>query len=61
MIRGPKKSVSVLLPLELYETLRTLSQESSRTIPAYIRQILKRYVRHLDECPGGPDDWWVIR
>ena len=61
MIRGPKKSVTVLLPIELYERLMALSFQSCRTMPAYIRQILKRYVNHLDELPDDSDDGWVVR
>lgn len=61
MIRGPKKSVSVLLPLALYQTLKARSLENGRTLPAYIRQILRRYVLYLEAHPDNPDEWWIIR
>ena len=45
MIEGPKKTVSITIPMEEYEELSTLAKESSRRLPAYIRQVLRA---HLD-------------
>ena len=45
MIKGPKKTVSVLMPLELYKTLKRLAEESCRSIPSYIRIALSEHVR----------------
>ncbi len=41
MVKGPKKTVSVLLPEELYEKLRERAEATNRSVSAYIRQILK--------------------
>ena len=46
---GPKKAVSVLLPMKLYEQIKTLSEESQRTTSAYIRQIIRIYLRYYAE------------
>ena len=47
----PKKSVSVLLPLDLFHALQTLAAEDGRTLSAEIRQILKGYREYIDR--GG--------
>ena len=55
---GPKKAVSVLLPMKLYEQINTLSEESQRTTSAYIRQIIRIYLRyyaeHAQEAENDP-------
>ena len=51
MIRGPKKQITLLLPLDLYETLTALAAAEGRTLPSELRQILKGYVAYLDR--GG--------
>ncbi|MEM5819244.1 MAG: hypothetical protein AAGU16_15415 [Desulfitobacterium hafniense] len=53
MKRGPKKSVSVLLPRELHQELQILAQESSRSLAGYIRQEL---YQHLRDQPARQDD-----
>ena len=44
-----KKRVTLLLPEELYETLREQSKEDCRTLPNYIRWILRRYLETRDD------------
>lgn len=51
MIRGPKKTVAVAMPLELYEQLSALAGDTCRTVPGYIRQVLKSYLWHLENRP----------
>ena len=55
---GPKKAVSILLPMKLYEQTKTLSVESQRTTSAYIRQFLPVYLRyyaeHAEEAESDP-------
>ena len=48
MIPGPKKTISALVPEELYQELSQLAEDSSRSLSAYIRQVLKEYVQYLD-------------
>ena len=40
MKKGPKKIVSVSMPLDLYETLKRLAEEDGRSVPSCIRLIL---------------------
>lgn len=50
MIKGPKKTVHVLMPVELYEQLRALAEATGRSLPAYIRYILKLHLRPPEDC-----------
>ena len=43
------KKVSISLPMELYEQIKTLSEESQRTTSAYIRQVLRVYLQYYAE------------
>lgn len=61
MIKGPKKTVSVTIPLEMYEWLKILSEDTSRTLSGYIRQILKAYLWHLENRPDTMGDWPVVQ
>jgi len=61
MIRGPKKSVAVLMPMELYERLKELAEERDKTVPGYIRQVLKRYLWHMENAPETLSGEWEIR
>ncbi|MCI5843104.1 MAG: ribbon-helix-helix protein, CopG family [Clostridiales bacterium] len=59
MIRNDsKKKVSISLPMELYEQITTLSEETERTTSAYIRQIVRIYLRyyaeHAQEAESDP-------
>lgn len=47
MREGPKKTVSILLPLDLYEELSDLAKENSRPVSTYIRQVLKAHLEYL--------------
>ena len=55
-----KKSIAILVPEELYTQLKSLAAENERTMSGYIRQILKRYIRHLKENSTSIDDWWQV-
>ena len=57
MISGPKKTVSILLPMDLYEEIVRLARETHRTIPGYIRQIIRKYLRHIQEQEGQEDSY----
>lgn len=60
-IKEPKKTVTISLPLELYETLSGRAGDTCRTIPGYIRQILKRYMEYLDQRGELGDEWLEIQ
>lgn len=48
MAQGSKKTVSVLIPEELYEEVSTQAKRSSRSMSAYIRQVLKAHLQYLE-------------
>ena len=52
------KKVSISLPMELYEQITALSEETERTTSAYIRQIIRIYLRyyaeHAEEAESDP-------
>jgi len=53
-----KKTVSVTLPVEVYDRLKQCAEEDTRTLTGEIRQILKGYLEYLDR--GGVSwcsDW----
>ena len=60
MIKAPKKTVSVLMQLELYEWVAEQAVKTDRTIPGYIRQVLKRYRWHMDHVPETLTGEWEI-
>ena len=55
-----KKSIAILVPEELHSKLKSLAAENGRTMSGYIRQILKRYIRHLEQNSASVDDWWRV-
>ncbi len=60
MISGPKKTVSVLMPLELYERVKEQAEQKNKTAPGYVRQVLKRYLWHVENAPEALTDKWNI-
>lgn len=46
-----KKIISVALPEDLYQKIQELAEESCRTRAAYVRQIIKRYLRETEISP----------
>lgn len=44
MKKDPKKTVSVRMPPDLYETLKQLAQEECRSVPSCIRLILQEHL-----------------
>ena len=57
MIRGPKKIVSVLMPMYMYTRLKELSGQTDWSLPAYIRQVLRQYLWCLDNDPDTLRSW----
>ncbi len=61
MIRGPKKTVGVVMPMKLYDQVKIQSKKTDRTIPAYIRQVLRCYLWHVENTPEALVDEWDIK
>lgn len=51
MKKGPKKTVSIVMPLELYETLKELAKEDVRSIPGYVRLVLQKHIAQRTSAP----------
>ena len=48
MEEGPKKTISIVIPEDLYQRLCVLAGKTSRPLSAYIRQVLKAHLQYLD-------------
>ncbi len=53
MIKGPKKTVGVVMPEKLYDLLAEKAKERDQTVPSYIRQVLKGREPPVDWPLGG--------
>ena len=60
MTKGPKKTVSVAMPLELYERVKVQAEGTCRSVPAYIRQVLKCYLWYVENEPEELAEKWKI-
>ena len=61
-MRTKKVSVSVLLPETVNEKIKEFAARSGRTRSAYIRQILRRYIRYMetkDNSDATAVDWKI--
>ena len=59
-ISGPKKTVGVLMPLEMYKKIEEQAEQTSRSVPSYIRQVLKCYLWHVENVPEVLVEKWKI-
>ena len=48
MMQDPKRTISILLPEELYQELAKQAEHSSRSLSAYIRQVLKAHLQYME-------------
>lgn len=55
MKKGPRKTVGVIMPVELYEALKRLAEEDRRSIPSYIRLVLWDYLEEKFSVPPQED------
>ena len=46
-----QKHVSVILPKELCDRLDVLAEESCRSRAGYLRQLLREYLRYIEQHP----------
>ena len=60
MISGPKKAVSVLMPLKLYERVKEQAEKKHKTVPGYVRQVVRRYLWHVENAPEALTKEWDI-
>lgn len=55
MKSGPRKTVSVVMPVELYEAIKRLAEEDVRSIPSYIRLVLREHIEQKNSVPPQED------
>ncbi len=55
MKKGPKKTISVIVPLETYDTIKKMSQADARSIPSFIRLVLRDYLEEKNSVPPQED------
>lgn len=60
MIKDPKKSVGVLMPMKMYEQIKEQAERKDRTMAGYIRQVLRRYLWHVEHAPETLTEEWEI-
>lgn len=58
MEKQKKKTMRITVSEEEYEQLRILAQRGVRTVPAYSRQIILRYLRKVNH--GTLEDGWDL-
>ncbi len=61
MMRGPKKTVSLLVPQDTYDKVKRLAEANRRTVSSYLRVMIYNYLRRLEDEPPEKDDWWLVR
>lgn len=59
-IRSPRKTVSVLMPMEMYEQIKKQAERTGRSVPSYIRQVLRCYLWHVENAPEELVKHWRI-
>ena len=60
MVKSPKKTVGLSLPVECHDKIKALAGDTYRTVPSYIRMIVYNYLRRLEQNDVDPEDWWVV-
>ena len=55
MISGPKKTISIVVPMDLYEELDALAQDASRSLSAYLRQVFKAHLHYIQRVSPDPE------
>ena len=57
---GPKKTVCVQLPLDWYDQVKEQAEQLDKTVPGYIRQVLRCYLWHVENAPETLPGGWNI-
>lgn len=53
-MKQPGKAVRITLPAELYAQLQAEASETYRTVPGYIRYILRQYISLSRDSGNSP-------
>ena len=57
---GPKNTVCVQLPLDWYDQVKEQAEQLDKTVPGYIRQVLRCYLWHVENAPETLTGRWII-
>ena len=57
---GPKNTVCVQLPLDWYDQVKEQAEQLDKTMPGYIRQVLRCYLWHGENAPETLTGRWII-
>ena len=60
MVKKPKKVVTILLPMDVYEKVKALADEAGWPLSGYLRQMIRRYLRRVESHGDDPENWWKI-
>ena len=60
MEKTPKKVVTILLPMDVYKKIKALSDEAGWPLSRYLRQMVRRYLRHVEGRDREGEDSWKI-
>lgn len=58
MLKDQKKMAHLVLTQEEYEKLKLLADETCRTVPNYLRQMIYHHLRRQECTPPSAKDWW---
>ena len=62
IVDDPKKVFSLLLPFDTYEQVQKLAKNTERSIPSYIRQIIRIYLQYYTEhAQEGKNDPLIVK
>ena len=57
MAKKPSRVVTILLPMDVYEKIKALADEAGWPLSRYLRQVIRRYLRHVQE--GEREEWKI--
>lgn len=57
---GPKKTVCVQLSLDWYDQVKKQAEQLDKTVPGYIRQVLRCYLWHVENALETLTGRWII-
>lgn len=52
MEKKPKKVVTILIPMDVYEKIKALADEAGWPLSRYLRQMIRRYLRAVEDGDG---------
>ena len=60
MVKKPTRVVTILLPVDVYEKIKGLADEAGWPLSRYLRQMIRRYLHHVEGTGEQGENWWRI-